>query len=320
MLEENLQSLWITNKHHCSVSGELKEVNKFVKAFKKHQGTGEVKNNSLRLFTIHITEDFDSYTTSIDNYNYHISVDDDDVKIIATLKKLFFQLGYQINFNRGTIESIYLKPSNMLFYHLFCLRIVLPASSYALLDFGWLRLKASSILTNANVVLLPGFSGDGKTTRALQELKVGSQILNDTFTFISTTGEISASYNSLQIFRRNFDTVKCMLPFYDKVVYATKSLLSVCSFGLVNIPHELKYSKSQFKVEGEILVELFPKYENIWKKYRLICASDYNENKEFYNLLNIHPFGDRNSLLDIHVIKYKDTLEEILKLKKVSIL
>jgi hypothetical protein len=320
MLDENLQFLWITNNHHCTVSGALKEVKKFVKAFKKHQGTGAVKNNSLRLFTIHITEDFDRFATSIDNSNFHISVDDENVKIVATLKKLFFQLGYQINFNSGAIESIYLKPASMLFYHLFCLRIVLPACSYALLNFGWLRLKASSILTDKNVILLPGFSGDGKTTRALQELKVGSQILNDTFTFISTAGEISASYNSLQIFRRNFDTVKFMLPFYDKVVYVIKSLLSVCSFGLVNISHEIKYPKSHFTGEGDVLMEIFPKYENIWKKFRLVCASDYNENKEFYNLLNIHPFGDRNSLLDIHVAKYKDTLEEIFKLKKVSIL
>ena len=319
-MKTSIESLWITDRHHCTVKGPKNDVKKFVKAFKKHQGIRITKDTSRELFEIRITKNLDSLSTSIDNGKFNVTSHGDDVRISSRLRKFFFKIEYQINFECSGITSIYVEPSNELFYHLFCLRIILPACSYELLNFGWLRLKASSFCVNQNVVLLPGFSGDGKTTRALQAMENGDSIFNDTFTFISNTGELSASYNTLQVFRRNFDIAKKMLLPYQKLIYTLKTFLSIFSFGSVNISHEIKYPKLHLLYESEMLIEIFPKYENIWVNFRLLCASDYNENKEFYNLLNIHPLGIKNSLLDIHIRKYKKILTSILSLNKVRII
>lgn len=313
------KKLWLTNFHHCLVIGERKYVMRFAKAFRKHQGQYTVRHDSKVIMRVDLEKICPDATIKLDNQKFNLIVNEDNITIGSCLTKFLFKLKYQLKFRANNIVGVSVAPSCTLLYDLLCLRIILPACSYELLKLGWIRIKASSFQRDDRVILLPGFSGDGKTTFALKALKEGETVLNDTFTYISREGVVSASANPIQIFKRNFKLAFKLIPITGKVAYMLKIALTTVSLGKINLSHQIYYECDFSGFDVKLEIKMLDKYMKSWVPNSLIIAVDWNENNVFYNLLNVVPMRSKMSLLDAHTKRYRETLSVVLDNERIRL-
>lgn len=148
-------------------------------------------------------------------------------------KKLFFKhycgfKSYLVGFSspREKVWQIFYF-GNRLLQRSFFLKYLVPLFRHFLLKKNFTLVKSSSVSLRGKGLLFLGWSGGGKTSLLLKSLAAGGYFLSDTFSLVSSRGEVFSFNQVLQVFGRNkkeVDALGC-LSFSEKVSFLFKQLL-----------------------------------------------------------------------------------------------